>query len=56
MSELGWLGLPFSEDDGGFGGNQLDTMILMEHFGKGLVLEPFLASIVLGGGVLKRVG
>tara|TARA_R110002072_G_scaffold1780_2_gene14601 strand:+ start:8423 stop:9547 length:1125 start_codon:yes stop_codon:yes gene_type:complete len=56
MSELGWFGLPFSEDDGGFGGNQLDTMILMEHFGKGLVLEPFLASIVLGGGVLKRVG
>lgn len=54
MSELGWFGLPFSEDDGGFGGNQLDTMILMEHFGKGLVLEPFLASIVLGGGVLKR--
>ena len=55
MSELGWLGLPFSEDDGGFGGDQLDTMVLMEQFGKGLVLEPFLASIVLGGGVLKRV-
>jgi len=56
MSELGWFGLPFSEEDGGFGGNQLDTMILMGHFGKGLVLEPFLASIVLGGGVLKRSG
>ena len=55
MSELGWLGLPFSEEDGGFGGNQLDTMVLMEQFGKGLVLEPYLASIVLGGGVLKRV-
>jgi len=55
MSELGWFGLPFSEEDGGFGGNQLDTMVLMEQFGKGLVLEPFLASIVLGGGVLKRV-
>ena len=55
MSELGWLGLPFSEDDGGFGGDQLDTMVLMEQFGKGLVLEPYLASIVLGGGVLKRV-
>lgn len=54
MSELGWLGLPFSEDDGGFGGNQLDTMVLMEQFGKGLVLEPFLASIILAGGVLKR--
>ena len=32
MSELGWLGLPFSEDDGGFGGDQLDTMVLMEQF------------------------
>jgi alkylation response protein AidB-like acyl-CoA dehydrogenase len=55
MSELGWLALPFSEEDGGFGGDQLDTMVLMEQFGKGLVLEPYLASIVLGGGVLKRV-
>ena len=42
MSELGWLGLPFSEDDGGFGGDQIDTMVLMEQFGKGLVLEPYL--------------
>ena len=31
MSELGWLGLPFSEDDGGFGGDQIDTMVLMEQ-------------------------
>lgn len=56
MAELGWLGLPFSEDDGGFGGNQVDTMVLMEQFGKGLVVEPFLASVVLGGGALKRAG
>ena len=56
MSELGWLGLPFSEADGGFGGNQIDTIVLMEQFGKGLVLEPYLASIVLGGGALKRTG
>lgn len=56
MSELGWLGLPFSESDGGFGGDQVDTMILMEQFGKGLVLEPYLASVVLGAGVLKRAG
>lgn len=53
MAELGWLGLPFSEADGGFGGNQVDTMILMEQFGKGLVLEPYLASIVLGAGALR---
>ena len=56
MAELGWLGLPFSEEDGGFGGSQVDTMVLMEQFGNGLVLEPFLASVVLAGGVLKRAG
>ncbi|MEM1433411.1 MAG: acyl-CoA dehydrogenase family protein [Pseudomonadota bacterium] len=53
MAELGWLGLPFSEDQGGFGGNQVDTMIVMEQFGKGLVCEPYLSAIVLGGGALK---
>ena len=54
MAELGWLGLPFAEADGGFGGNAIDTMVVMEQFGRGLVLEPFLASVVLGGGTLKR--
>ena len=48
MADLGWLGLAFDEEDGGFGGNQIDTLVLMEQFGKGLVLEPFLANIVLG--------
>jgi alkylation response protein AidB-like acyl-CoA dehydrogenase len=48
------LALPFDEADGGFGGNQIDTMVVMEQIGKGLVLEPFFASVVLGGGVLKR--
>ena len=56
MAELGWLGLAFSEEDGGFGGNQIDTLVLMEQFGKGLVLEPFLANVVLGGGSIKRGG
>ncbi|MGE0625329.1 MAG: acyl-CoA dehydrogenase family protein [Pseudomonadales bacterium] len=54
MAELGWLSLPFPEAQGGFGGNQIDTMVVMEQLGKGLVLEPFFASVVLGGGVLKR--
>jgi alkylation response protein AidB-like acyl-CoA dehydrogenase len=54
IAELGWLALPFDEADGGFGGNQIDTMVVMEQVGKGLVLEPFFASVVLGGGVLKR--
>ena len=54
MAGLGWLALPFAEADGGFGGNQIDTMVVMEQFGRGLVLEPYLASIVLGGGAVKR--
>ncbi len=48
MAELGWLGVTVPEAHGGFGGNQADTMVLMEAFGKGLVLEPFFASAVLG--------
>ncbi len=54
MAELGWFALPFDEADGGFGGTQIDNMVVMEQIGRGLVLEPFFASVVLGGGVLKR--
>jgi len=54
FAELGWLGLPFAEADGGFGGSAIDTMLMFEEFGKGLVLEPYLASVVLGGGVLRH--
>ena len=56
MAELGWLGLPFSEDDGGFGGNQIDVIVIMEQFGRGLVLEPYLSSVVMAGGAIKRGG
>ena len=56
MAELGWLGLPFNEEDGGFGGNQIDTLGIMEQFGKGLVLEPFLANVVHGGGAIQMGG
>ena len=56
MAELGWLGLPFDEKDGGFGGNQIDTLVIMEQFGKGLVLEPFIANVVLGGGAIQIGG
>ena len=48
MAELGWLGVMVPEAQGGFGGNQADTMVLMEAFGQGLVLEPFFATAVLG--------
>ena len=54
MAELGWFALPFDEADGGFGGTQIDNMVVMEQIGRGLVLEPFFASVVLDGGVLKR--
>ncbi len=56
FAELGWLGVPFSEADGGFGGSAVDTMIVMEQFGKGLVVEPFLATVILAGGALKVAG
>ena len=56
MAELGWLGVSIPEAHGGFGGNQIDTMILMEAFGKGLVLEPFFASTVLGAKAIADGG
>ncbi|MEL6862351.1 MAG: acyl-CoA dehydrogenase family protein [Pseudomonadota bacterium] len=56
MAEMGWLALPFSEDVGGFGGTPVETAILMESFGTGLVLEPYLASILLGGKLIELAG
>src|SRR6202040_232685 len=56
LAEQGLLGLPFSEDDGGFGAGAIQTMIVMEALGKALVLEPYLATVVLGGGFLRRGG
>jgi pimeloyl-CoA dehydrogenase small subunit len=55
-AELGLLGLPFGEQHGGFGGGPVETMIVMEAFGRALALEPYLATIVLGGGFLKHGG
>ena len=54
LAEQGLLGLPFSEDDGGFGAGGVETMIVMEALGKALVLEPYLATVVLGGGFLRH--
>src|SRR3954468_8464123 len=56
LAEQGLLGLPFSEDDGGFGAGAVETMIVMEALGKALVLEPYLATVVIGGGLLRRAG
>ena len=53
-AELGLLGLPFAEGDGGSGGGAVETMLVMEAFGRALVLEPYLATVVLGGGCLRH--
>ncbi|NNF40972.1 MAG: pimeloyl-CoA dehydrogenase small subunit [Woeseiaceae bacterium] len=56
FAELGWTAVPFSDDDGGFDGDQRDVMVVMQRFGRGLVVEPYLANIILAGGILKRAG
>ena len=56
IAELGLFMAPFSEADGGLGGGPIDAMIVMEEFGKGLVIEPFVPSVVCGGGFLKHGG
>ena len=56
FAELGLLGLPFGEEHGGFGGGPADVAIVMEAFGAGLVVEPFLATVILGGGLVQRLG
>ncbi len=56
FAELGLLGLPIAEEHGGFGGGPVDVMLLMQAFGRHLVLEPYLATVVLGGTALKLAG
>ncbi len=54
--ELGILGAPFSEELGGLGGGATENMIVLEEFGKALVIEPYLGTVVIGGGFLKHSG
>lgn len=56
LAELGILGMSFGEEDGGFGGGAIDSMVVMEEFGKGLVVEPFVPTVVCAGGFLKHAG
>jgi len=56
FAKLGWLGLPFAPEDGGIGGSAVELAILMEAFGKRLVLEPYLPTVVLGGGLIAALG
>src|SRR5205807_5284427 len=56
FAEFGLLGLPFAEADGGFGGTAIETMIVMEALGRALALEPYFATVVLAGGLLRHAG
>ena len=56
FAELGLLGVPFEENHGGLGGEATDIMIVMEQFGKGLVVEPYMPSIILAGGLISKLG
>jgi alkylation response protein AidB-like acyl-CoA dehydrogenase len=53
FAELGLLALPFPEDFGGLGGNAVDIMLVMEQFGQGLLLEPYLSTVVICGGLIR---
>lgn len=53
FAELGWLSIPFSEAHGGFGGTVIDIAAMMEEFGKALVIEPAISTLVLFGGLLE---
>jgi alkylation response protein AidB-like acyl-CoA dehydrogenase len=56
FAELGLLAAPFSEAVGGLGGGTLSTMIIMQEFGRHLVVEPFVETVVLAGGLLEHTG
>jgi pimeloyl-CoA dehydrogenase small subunit len=55
-AELGLLGLPFDEEYGGSAGGPVETMIVMEQIGRALALEPYLATVVLAGGLIRLGG
>jgi len=56
FAELGLLAAPFSEEMGGLDGGPIETMVIMEELGRGLVVEPYLPTVVLCGGILSRHG
>jgi len=56
FAELGWLALPVAEEHGGLGGSSFDIALLTEALGRGLVLEPFVPTVMLGGGLLTIAG
>ncbi|SET48210.1 Acyl-CoA dehydrogenase [Marinobacter segnicrescens] len=56
LAKMGLLAFTFPEDYDGLGGNGIDTMLVMESFGRALVTEPYLATVVLAGGLVRDAG
>jgi len=56
FAELGLLAAPFSEEMGGLGGGPIENMIVMEEFGRHLVVEPYIETVVIAGGFLREGG
>ena len=56
FAELGWLGISVSEDNGGYGGTANESMLIMEAFGKGLVVEPFLETVIMSASLIDDHG
>jgi len=56
MADLGWLGLPYAEDFGGLGAGPVEIGIVMQAIGRALIVEPYLSTIVLAGGLISTLG
>jgi len=56
FAELGWLALPIAEAHGGLGGGAVEVGLLMEAFGRGLVSEPYLSTVVIGASLISECG
>ena len=56
MGDYGWLGIALPEEHGGIGGDFVDMAVILEQLGRGLVPEPYIASVVLAGGLIDRLG
>jgi alkylation response protein AidB-like acyl-CoA dehydrogenase len=56
FADLGWLSVPFAEANGGLGGDAFDVMVLMEEFGRALLVSPYLSTVVLSGHLLQDSG
>lgn len=56
FAEMGWLGLPFAEENGGLGGSPVDIAVLMEGLGEGLCRSPYLTSVLLAARLVETMG